>query len=44
MRAVAFTMLALGSGPEQRIRLVLQWRQISCEYGGWAGVGDPAEG
>lgn len=34
MRAAAFTMLAPGSGPEQRTRLALQWRQISCEYGG----------
>lgn len=33
MRAEAFTMLALGSGPKQRTRLALQWRHISCEYG-----------
>lgn len=38
MRAVAFTMLARGSGPEQRTRLALPWRQISCEY---SGVGRP---
>lgn len=35
MRAVAFTMLAPGSGPEQRTRLAVQWRHISCEYSGW---------
>lgn len=32
------TMLAPGSGPEQRTRLALPWRQVSCEYGeggGW---------
>lgn len=34
VRAESFTMLAPGSGPEQRTRLALQWRQISCEYGG----------
>lgn len=28
------TMLAPGSGPEQRTRLGLPWRQVSCEYGG----------
>lgn len=28
------TMLAPGSGPEQRTRLALPWRQVSCEYGG----------
>lgn len=38
MRAVAFTMLARGSGPEQRTRLAVQWRQISCEYRGWGQV------
>lgn len=31
-RAVGFTMLAPGGGPEQRTRLALQWRQVSCEY------------
>lgn len=28
------TMLAPGSGSEQRTRLALRWRQVSCEYGG----------
>lgn len=28
------TMLAPGSGSEQRTGLALRWRQVSCEYGG----------
>lgn len=31
--SVGSTMLAPGSGPEQRNKLALQWRQVSCEYG-----------
>lgn len=30
-------MLAPGSGSEQRTRLALLWRQVSCEYGGGGG-------
>lgn len=36
---VAFTMLAPGSGSEQRSKLALQWRQVSCEYGPSMGRG-----
>lgn len=46
-RAVGLTMLAPGSSPEQRGRLALQWRQVSCEYtpgpGGGCGWGGGAE-
>lgn len=37
--SLGFTMLAPGGGPEQRNKLVLQWRQVSCEYGAQCGEG-----